>query len=98
MDSIPLGVDFLDHLNQKVGECNVLIAIIGPYWIESNIPKGQKRIDDEKDFVRIEIESALERKIPVIPVLVRGAKMPSSEQFTEEFKRTGFSKWNSCKA
>jgi hypothetical protein len=90
VDSIPLGVDFLDHLNQKVGECNVLIAIIGPYWIESNIPKGQKRIDDEKDFVRIEIESALERKIPVIPVLVRGAKMPSSEHLPDSLKGLAF--------
>lgn len=90
VDSIPLGVDFLDHLNQKVGECNVLIAIIGPYWIETNIPKGQKRIDDEKDFVRIELESALQRKIPVIPVLVRGAKMPSSENLPDSLKGLAF--------
>ncbi len=92
VDSIPLGVDFLDHLNKKVGECNVLIAIIGPYWIESNVPKGEKRIDDEKDFVRIEIESALKRKIPVIPVLVRGAKMPSNNNLPESLKTLAF--WN----
>ncbi len=90
VDSIPLGVDFLDHLNKKVGECNVLIAIIGPYWVESDIPKGKKRIDDEKDFVRIEIEAALERKIPVIPVLVRGAKMPTSDQLPESLKGLAF--------
>ena len=71
------------HLNQKVGECNVLIAVIGTQWIEPNILKGEKRIDDEKDFVRIEIESALERNIPVIPVLVRDAKMPSANDLPE---------------
>ena len=90
VDSIPLGVDFRQHLNKKVGECNVLIAIIGAQWIEPNVPKGQKRIDDEKDFVRIEIESALQRKIPVIPVLVRGAQMPAVEDLPESLIELAF--------
>ena len=88
--SIPLGVDFRKHLNQKVGECNVLIAVIGSQWIEPNIPKGQKRIDDDKDFVRIEIESALKRNIPVIPVLVRGAQMPIAEDLPDSLTELAF--------
>lgn len=90
VDSIPLGVDFRKHLNQKVGECNVLIAVIGAEWIEPNTPKGQKRIDDKKDFVRIEIEAALERDIPVIPVLVRDAKMPGSDELPESLMELAF--------
>ncbi|HEX2992460.1 MAG TPA: hypothetical protein VHO49_17375, partial [Anaerolineales bacterium] len=39
----------------------------------------KKRLDDPEDFVRIEIESALRRDIPVIPLLVRGAQMPADE-------------------
>ncbi len=90
VDSIPLGVDFRKHLNQKVGECNVLIAVIGNQWIEPNTPKGQKRIDDKKDFVRVEIEAALERNIPVIPVLVREAQMPAADELPESMTELAY--------
>ena len=76
VDSIPLGVDFREHLGRVVGQCDVLLAVVGNEWLAAD-SSGRRRIDDAKDFVRIEIESALERKIPVIPVLVRGATMPS---------------------
>jgi hypothetical protein len=75
VDSIPLGVDFREHLGRVVGECDVLLAVVGNDWLAPD-SSGRRRIDDAKDFVRIEIESALERNIPVIPVLVRGASMP----------------------
>jgi len=77
VDSIPLGVDFQQYLDQKVSECNVLLAVIGDDWLDSRDPQGRRRIDDPEDFVRIEIQSALERNIPVIPLLVRGAQMPA---------------------
>ena len=76
VDSIPLGVDFREHLGRVVGQCDVLLAVVGNEWLAAD-SSGRRRIDDAKDFVRIEIESALERNIPVIPVLVRGASMPS---------------------
>ena len=76
VDSIPLGVDFREHLGRVVGQCDVLLAVMGNDWLAAD-SSGRRRIDDAKDFVRIEIESALERGIPVIPVLVRGAAMPS---------------------
>ena len=64
VDSIPLGVDFREHLNQTVGRCQVLVAVIGPTWVEVL----QDRLDQPAvDWVRAEIETALERKIPVIP-------------------------------
>jgi hypothetical protein len=79
VDSIPLGLDFKEYLDKKVGECDVLLAIIGDRWLDANDPSGKKRLEDPTDFVRIEIESALERDIPVIPLLVRGAEMPREE-------------------
>ena len=90
VDSIPLGVDFRKHLNEKVGECKVLIAVIGNTWIEPEVSSGQKRIDDKKDFVRIEIEAALKRGIPVIPVLVRGAQMPNAEDLPKSMVELAF--------
>lgn len=80
VDSIPLGVNFRKHLDAQVAQCHVFLAVIGPEWMEEE--KGSKwksRLEDPKDFVRIEIEAALKRDIPVIPVLVRGASIPAAE-------------------
>jgi len=80
VDSIPLGVDFRDHLGNVVGRCNLVLAVIGDQWLTSAAAGGEHRLDDAKDFVRIELESALERRIPVIPLLVRGAAVPSDSE------------------
>jgi TIR domain len=82
VDNIPVGVDFVDLLTEKVGRCDTLIAVIGTDWISSS-DRSRRRIDNPLDFVRIEIESALKRGIPVIPVLVDGAVMPSSEELPD---------------
>ena len=79
VDSIPLGLDFKEYLDKKVGECEVLLAIIGDHWLDASDGAGAKRLYDASDFVRIEIESALERNIPVIPLLVRNAMMPHED-------------------
>ena len=87
VDSIPLGLDFKEYLDKKVGECNVLLAVIGDRWIDAKDATGKKRLADSGDFVRIEIESALERGIPVIPLLVRGAQMPSEKHLPPSLKK-----------
>jgi hypothetical protein len=80
VDSIPLGVDFREHLNKVVGRCDVLLAVVGNEWLTAKHPDGGRRLDDAKDFVRIEIEAAMERKTPIIPVLVRGAQVPEERE------------------
>lgn len=80
VDSIPLGVDFRSYLDEQVAKCDVFLAIIGRDWMKAKGRKGKSRLEDPGDFVRIEIESALKRQIPVIPVLVGGAKIPSAER------------------
>ena len=87
VDSIPLGLDFKEYLDEQVGKCDVLLAIIGDQWLEANDASGKRRLDDPADFVRIEIESALERNIPVIPLLVRGAQMPSEEVLPSSLRK-----------
>ena len=73
VDSIPLGVDFREFLDQQVRECDVLVAIIGNRWLEIL----NSRLKEQNDFVRLEIESALKRHVPIVPVLVGKASMPS---------------------
>lgn len=76
-DSIPDGVDFRKYIDLAVGSCDVLLAVIGRQWIHAKDKQGHRRIDNPSDFVRLEIESALSRNIPVIPVLVDGALIPN---------------------
>ena len=80
------GVDFVQAIEQNVADCGVLLAIIGPAWATITSASGQRRLDDPNDFVALEIASALKREVPVIPVLVHGAKMPSQDQLPESLK------------
>lgn len=76
VDSIPLGIDFRTYLDQQVAKCDVFLAVIGRNWMKPQGQKGKSRLADPADFVRLEIEAALKRQIPVIPVLVEGASIP----------------------
>jgi TIR domain len=82
IDSIPFGVDFLDYINSVLSTSDALIAIVGPRWIDGGAGPNHG-IHLETDFVRIEVEAALKRKIPVIPVLVGGSRMPTRDQLPE---------------
>jgi hypothetical protein len=85
VDNIPFGVDFVEHLDREVQKCTVLLAVIGPRWLPAG-EQGTRRLEDPNDFVRIEIDSALRREIPVVPLLVDGASMPRVEELPDELK------------
>src|SRR5262249_26477230 len=87
IDSIPPGADFVEILEQQVGACEIVLALIGPGWIGNADPKtGRRRLDNPKDFVRIEICAALSRGIPVVPVLLDGTPMPEVDQLPEDMR------------
>jgi WD40 repeat protein len=86
VDSIPLGVDFREFLTNAVSRCRVFLAVIGARWLDLRDDLGRRRLDDPDDFVRVEIEAALRREIPVIPVLVQGSHIPVREQLPESLK------------
>ena len=74
------GRDFRRVIDQQVSHCGVLLALIGPRWLEAADDKGQRRLDDPGDYVRLETAAALKRDIPVVPVLVQAARMPAAGQ------------------
>jgi hypothetical protein len=80
VDSIEPGLDFADVVNRALSYCKVLIVIIGKNWLKIVDSHGQLRLNDPNDYVRLEIETALNRNIRVIPVLVEGASVPRSEE------------------
>lgn len=97
------GLDFRKAIDDNVATCGVLLAMIGPMWGTVTNASGGRRLEDENDFVRLEIASALRREIPVIPVLVHDAKMPRPEQLPEDLKNLAYrnsveithARWNS---
>src|SRR5215471_15899005 len=70
VDTIQPGEDFIQVIEEKVASCDVLVAVIGPHWVSALNEAGKRRLDDPRDFVRVEIAAALARNIRVIPVLV----------------------------
>ena len=64
----------------------MLLAVIGDRWLDLQTADGRQRIDDPEDWVRIEIEAALKRGIPVIPVLIGNTSMPAAAQLPNELK------------
>src|ERR1035441_3955762 len=88
--AIEPGRDFRKAIDQSVANCDALLAIIGLEWLEAKDATGGRRLDDPNDFVRIELASALRRDIPVVPILVRGAKMPRAEQLPDDLKELAY--------
>ena len=79
VDSIDLGVDFVQKIEEHLAGCGVVLVVIGQDWVSATDPRGRRRLDDPNDFVRLEVEAALRSNARVIPVLVEGATMPDPD-------------------
>jgi len=82
------GVDFVSRIEETIDRSAVLLVIIGPKWATvTKAGEGQPRLSDPRDYVRLEVETALARPdVQVIPVLVGGAQMPVAEQLPESLQ------------
>ncbi len=67
VDNLRPGERFDRKLMQTLGECDTLLAVIGPRWLPLLTERLQR---NEADFVRLEIFAALSKGMPVVPVLV----------------------------
>jgi hypothetical protein len=94
VDSIALGRDFRQILQERLESCDLMLALIGPGWMDAKDASGNRRLDSPTDLVRQEIAAALKRNIPVTPVLLQGVQMPDPERLPEDIKdlayRNGF--------
>lgn len=80
VDNIPPGEDFVAYLHDQVEACDVLLALVGPNWRNELDAQDHRGEEQTRDFVRIEIEAALQKGKKVIPVLVSGAEMPREDE------------------
>lgn len=90
VSGIEPGIDFRRAIEKQTASCGVLLALIGRNWLTVTNPDGKRRLDDSNDVVRFETASALRRDIPVIPVLVQGARMPRAEDLPDDLKDLAF--------
>ncbi|MEH1827548.1 MAG: 4a-hydroxytetrahydrobiopterin dehydratase [Nostoc sp.] len=78
--SIELGTEWPKKLEDALEKAQIVIVVIGTEWIRISDEYGLRRIDQEDDWVRREIEFALREDKKLLPLLVRGAKMPPSNK------------------
>ena len=87
VDSIPDGEDFVKIIRDQVRQCQVMVVIIGPNWAGRLANQKKRRLDDPNDFVRLEAEAALQRGMPIIPLLVSRADMPPATELPLSLRR-----------
>jgi hypothetical protein len=75
IDSTPAGVKYSTWIESRVGQCSVMVVLIGDAWSSAKDSAGRRRLELPNDWVRQEIEAALRRNIPIVPVRVQGARM-----------------------
>lgn len=86
IDSIDPGVNFAEVVAEALASCAAVLAMIGRQWLTVADAHGRRRLEDPDDLVRVELETALESNARVIPVLVQGVEMPTSDQLPERLK------------
>jgi TIR domain len=94
IDAISPGVDFEDRIHNALDSCQVTLVLIGDEWLTAE-RDGRRRIEQENDYVRMEIAAALARDdVTVIPVLVEGAQMPAAAELPPDVSR--LARINAC--
>ncbi len=83
VDALQPGDDFVDAINKRLQTCDIMLAMIGQRWLSAVDEQGRRRLDSDGDYVRVEIQTALERKLLTIPVLVERASMPKTVELPE---------------
>jgi TIR domain len=82
--SIQIGTDFTIELLGRLHTCSILLAVIGPRWLTITNEAGGRRIDNPKDWIRLEIAAALRCGLRVVPVLLDGATLPTGETLPDD--------------
>ena len=80
VSTIDPGRDFVDAIEEAIGSCHAFVAVIGERWLSAADAVGNRRLDDRNDWVRLEVQTALQRGVAVMPVLVERTEMPRESE------------------
>ena len=84
IQSMAPGARFRTVCVAEIARCRTQLVVVGPHWLVDSA--GRRRIDDEHDMVRIEIETGLALGVPLVPILVGGAEMPKADELPEPLR------------
>jgi CHASE2 domain-containing sensor protein len=89
--SLYAGQEWPRRIQDALRGCSVMLALISESWMARDGAGGARRIDDPRDWVRREIETVLRRPDAiVVPVLLDGAAMPTSEELPESLRALAY--------
>lgn len=74
-ESIPAGADFGGILRRQAAECELMLVLIGPAWLDIRDDDGKQLLDRPHDWVRVEIATAMRAGNRVVPVLLGDTAM-----------------------
>ena len=80
VDHVPLGGDILKHIDDAIAQSSAMVVLVGPNWLAGN------RLEAKNDWIRIELEFALERELLIIPIRVRRAELPAPSDVPESVR------------
>lgn len=86
VEDIALGMDFVEAIDSSLADCGAMLVLIGRDWLNCTDEQGLRRLEKDDDFVRTELARAIERKVRVIPILLKGAQMPKADELPEELR------------
>ncbi len=69
-----------------VRSCDVMVTLVGQKWLTVINSSGEKRLDDPTDFVRLEIASALDHGVDIVPLLLDNTPMPVDKDLPEALR------------
>ncbi|MCI4646168.1 MAG: toll/interleukin-1 receptor domain-containing protein [Hyphomonadaceae bacterium] len=84
LQSIDGGEQFETVVSHAIRKSDLLIAVISKHWLIDE--HGYRRLNNEDDFVRQEIEMALAHKLPIVPILVNGIPIPNAHDLPETMR------------
>ncbi|WP_194853074.1 toll/interleukin-1 receptor domain-containing protein [Nocardia sp. SYP-A9097] len=92
-DSLELGTQYARRIRKALEQSDLLVAVIGPQWLDVTDEHGNRRIDNDRDWVRVEMRTAYERDTPVIPVLLDDTSPPAVDQLPDDIETLGRSQF-----
>lgn len=87
LHDIEPGINFVDRINSALDQSAIVLVIIGPKWLDMTDNEGKRRLEQLADPVRVEVATALQKGLPILPVSVDGAAFPSAARLPKSIKK-----------
>jgi hypothetical protein len=86
VEGISPGLDFRQVIQTRLASCEIMLALIGPRWLDARDASGGRRLENKEDVLRFEIATAIKRGITVVPVLMHGTRLPEGSELPDDLR------------